>query len=438
MIRRWLTLIALAALVAGCGGWWGEDEDPPLPGKRVPVMLLEDGLSADSRIASVTVRLPAPVSNVAWPQSGGFPSHVMQHLAAGDSLNRAWDADVGAGSDDRQRISAVPVIADGRVHAMDSEGVVSAFDAASGSRIWQFEPADMEDDEHLGGGLALDAGWLFVVAGNGDVFGLDAETGSEVWRQSLNLPVRSSPATADGIVLVLTADNQLFALDGQTGDPLWTHAGIFEIAGLLGGPTPAVADGIVIVPYSSGELFALRLDTGRPIWADTLQRPRRTLGIAAISDLDGHPAIDDRRVFVGGHGGEMAAFDLQTGSRLWEIDLASTQTPWVAGDFIFTMSTRGEVVCLLRQGGAIRWVSPLPRLEDPEDVESEPIVWQGPILVGDRLIVAGSNEEAMAVSPYTGELLGRIEVPGPVRVPPVAANGTVYLLTDDGTLLAYR
>ena len=42
------------------------------------------------------------------------------------------------------------------------------------------------------------------------------------------------------------------------------------------------------------------------------------------------------------------------------------------------------------------------------------------------------------MSPYTGEILGRQELPGPVVVPPVAADGTVYIVTENAQLLAYR
>ena len=87
----------------------------------------------------------------------------------------------------------------------------------------------------------------------------------------------------------------------------------------------------------------------------------------------------------------MAAIELRRGVRIWDLDLGSTQTPWLAGDFIYVLTTRGEVVCLLRDNGRIRWVSPLPRLTDPDDPASTPISWTGPILVGDRLLIAGST-----------------------------------------------
>ena len=277
-----------------------------------------------------------------------------------------------------------------------------------------------------------------MASSSGEVLGLNASSGTEVWRQSLDLPLRAAPTVADGRLIVVSADNQLYALDGQTGRPSWRHAGFFEGTGLLGGPSPAVADGVVVVPYSSAEVFGLLLDNGRPLWSDTVQRPRRTEALAQINDIDGYPVIDGERVYVAGYGGQMAAIELRRGVRVWDLDLGSTQAPWLAGDFVYVLTTRGEVVCLLRENGRVRWVSPLPRLTDPDDPASTPITWTGPLLIGDRLLIAGSHGEAVTMSPYNGEILGRLDLPGPVLIPPIAAGGTVYILTEDAQLLAYR
>jgi outer membrane protein assembly factor BamB len=435
-VKRGVLLLMGGLLLTGCSGdsWWGASEEPPLPGERIPVMLLEREVTADPGLASLPIELPPPQRNAAWPQAGGPPTHAFHHLAANDDLRLAWRASIGSGG----RLLARPVVAGGRVFTLDAEGTVSAFDAQSGALAWRYEPLDLLDEEELGGGLAYDGGWLFAALCTGTVIGLNAASGTEVWRQPLRQPLRAAPSVADGRLLVVSADNQVYALDGETGQPLWRHAGFFEGAGLLGGPSPAVADNVVVVPYSSAELYALRLDNGRPLWNDTVQRPRRTQALASINDIDGMPVIEDDLVYVASYGGEMVAIDLRRGLRAWDVQLTSTQTPWLAGDFIYVLTTRGEVVCLLRDNGRVRWVSPLPHLVDPEDPTSESIGWSGPILVGDRLLLAGSAGQALSMSPYNGEILGRIALDGPVVLPPVAADGTVYLLTEDADLLAYR
>lgn len=438
---RTLTLL-VPLLLAGCGaGTWlgGSDLTPPLPGQRESVMLLEPRATADPRLAAQEVRLPPPFTNPEWPQAGGLSNHAMHHLAAGDDLKIAWRTDVGAEPDTGGRLLARPVAGAGKVFVVDADGTVFAVAMDSGDEVWEFEPEDLDDDDgFLGGGLAYEGGWLFVTLSSGVVLGLDADDGTEIWRQTLSLPLRAAPTVAGGLVLVLSADNQLYALDGATGRPIWRHAGFAEAAGRLGGPSPAVDRGIVVVPHSSAEIYALRLDTGSQLWNDAILRPRRTLALAEINDIDGAPVIADGVVYVVGQGGQMAAIGLRRGLRAWDLDLASSETPWVAGDYIYVVTSDGEVLCILRRDGGIRWVSALPRLTDPDDASSDPIIWSGPILVGDRLLLAGSDGRLVALSPYTGEVLGQIDVDGPILMAPIVANRTVYVLTEEAELIALR
>ena len=73
-------------------------------------------------------------------------------------------------------------------------------------------------------------------------------------------------------------------------------------------------------------------------------------------------------------------------------------------------------------------------MQDKEDA----IVWSGPVLVSDRLILVSSDGFAIAISPYTGKLMGRVEIPDGTYIPPVVADGTLYLLTNDAQLVAMR
>ena len=54
----------------------------------------------------------------------------------------------------------------------------------------------------------------------------------------------------------------------------------------------------------------------------------------------------------------------------------------------------------------------------------------------DRLVVAGSTQQALALSPYTGKILGQQELSGAASVPPVVAEGTVFVVTDSPATFA--
>ncbi|MEO1017310.1 MAG: PQQ-binding-like beta-propeller repeat protein, partial [Pseudomonadota bacterium] len=333
---RRIAIPACCILLSACGGYFGADQEVPLPGERISVMLIDDDISADPRIAEINVSLPAPKVNPDWPQTGGTATHVMHHLALPDDIELAWRIDIGEGSSGSSRLLSQPVITTDRIFTVDADGEVRAFEKTNGSPLWSFEPETMDDSDRLrGGGLAFGDGRLFSTSTNGDVFGLDPDTGAEIWRQSLLAPIRGAPTFINGRLLVTMADNQLVSLDGASGAVLWRHAGLFEQAAILGGAAPASDGTIVIAPYSSGEVFALRLDSGATVWSDTVIRPRRTLAIAAITDINGSPVIDRDRTIVAGNGGEMASLDLRRGTRVWDADITSIETPWVAGDYVY-------------------------------------------------------------------------------------------------------
>jgi outer membrane protein assembly factor BamB len=178
-------------------------------------------------------------------------------------------------------------------------------------------------------------------------------------------------------------------------------------------------------------------ETGRVLWSDSLSAVTRIDPLGDIAHIRGAPVIDRGMVFAISHSGRMVAVDLRRGVRAWEADLGGVEMPWIGGDFLFVLTNDAQLVCLTRRDGRIRWVRPLERFEDPEDQEG-PIRWAGPVLAGDRLIVAGSNGQGLSISPYSGEILGAIELPGSVLLAPVVARNSLYFLTEGGNLIAMR
>ncbi|HTS91873.1 MAG TPA: PQQ-binding-like beta-propeller repeat protein [Stellaceae bacterium] len=446
-MRRLLCGLAVLSLLAltGCDLFnsatddlFGGETKTPLPGKRVSILNLERQLEPDPSVQETDVRLPRPSVNPAWPEAGGYPDHSMQHLALGDSVQRIWRRSVGEGSSRTGQVMAPPVIENNRIIAMDAECVVSAYDAATGRELWNFDPQPKKADyTTFGGGVAALGDRVYVSTGYAEVLALDAATGKEVWRKSVPSPVHSPPTVADGRVYVVTVENQLEVLAADDGRILWTHEGLPETAGLLGGASPAVEGDIVVVAYSSGEVFALRAENGRPLWTDNLASSRNLDPLTSLADIRGRPIIDRGMVFAISHSGRMVAIDLRTGDRIWEQDIGGSYSPWVAGDFLYVLTNDSDLVCLTRKEGRIKWVLDLPRYEDQKKKKGQ-LDWSGPVLASDRLIVLSSDGFAIAVSPYTGKAIGSIEFPDGSYVAPVLANKILYVLTQDADLIAYR
>ncbi|TNE35753.1 MAG: pyrrolo-quinoline quinone [Alphaproteobacteria bacterium] len=429
--------LALGTMLAGCS-WFGSSEDPPLPGERISVLSLEQTLEADAGIKDLDVRLPAPYENDNWPQSGGVPSHAMYHLKLGEDLKEAWRVDIGDGSDDENRMFSSPVVANGHVYVMDASATVSAYDVKDGKELWSVDltPED-EDEGNIGGGVSFEYGHVYATTSYGDVVALDADTGKILWKTTIDVPFRAAPTVADHQVFGITFDSRVFAFDAATGKINWNFEGGVETTGLLGAASPAYANDTLVVPFSNGEIYALRTANGQQAWSEQLVRRRLYSSLTSLTDINAFPVIDRGIVYAASYSGRMVAVDLRSGNRLWDREIATLQTPWVAGDFLYVISTDGELVCISRKNGLIRWVRQLGKFDDPED-KSGLILWSGPVLASDRLILVNNYGMAVSVSPYDGRILGRMELSDNASIPPVVAGDTLYILTDNAELVALR
>lgn len=437
--RALLLGAALLPALTACDTRFGNDEAPPLPGERISVLQMQTGLDARSAATDARIVLPPPEPVPAWPQAGGLAHHAMQHATVADTPRRVWQADVGEGSGSRDRLLAQPIVADGRVYTIDTEARVTAVDLQTGNRVWQTDllPDDEDTDDLLGAGLAYADGRVFATTGLAQVAALDAVTGAEIWRQRVAAPLRAAPTVNGGRVFIITVDNTAMALAASDGRTLWTQPGVTEPTGLLGGAAPAVDAGTVVAAMRSGEIMALTVDTGRPLWSDSVVAARSTDSAANLSDINARPVVDSGRAYVVSASGLMTAIDMRSGRRIWDAPVAGIEQPWVAGGVVYALSTDADLAAIDARTGRLLWVTPLPLWQDPEDRDGR-ILWTGPILASDRLIVAGSHGEALSVSPYTGEVLGREDMPDGTTIAPVVAQDTLIFLTNDAELVAYR
>lgn len=432
--------LLLPLLASGCSSFdldWLGSTKPPIPGTRVSVIRVNRGLVVDNP-RNERVTLPPPVARDGWPQAGGLPSHEMGHAAVRDVIAEVWNSDIGAGGGYRRKITSQPVIANGQVFAMDADAVVTAYDVVSGKVLWRTETTPDDDSgTNVGGGLSFDAGTLYAATGRAQVVAIDPAKGAVRWRSRLDGAARAAPTVAEGKLFVPILGDRLVALAVADGKRVWSYQATEAQTSVLGLPSPAYADGLVVAGFGSGDLVALRAATGAVVWADSLASARGRNAIADLSAIRGMPVIQDGRVYAVGLGGLMLALDLRSGRRLWERDVAGTETPCVAGNWIYLLSAENKIAALHRLDGSVAWVTQLEKFEDPEKQRGL-IRWMGPTLAADRLVVASSNALALAVSPYTGAVLGQQGLSGPVSVPPVVALSTVFVVTDDGRLLALR
>ncbi|MDQ3074481.1 MAG: PQQ-binding-like beta-propeller repeat protein [Pseudomonadota bacterium] len=434
-----LALFASAVLLSSCGILSKKTKSTPTIGDRVAVLVSEVDIEVDPETAAAPMTLPTATANADWAQSGGNAAKLVEHVALGATVGQAWSASIGEGSSRSRRLGGGPVVAGGKVYTIDTVGSVRAFDATSGAPLWVTRFGDAKGNENTlyGGGVAVDGGRVYATNGFGYVAALDAATGAAAWTVRPGGPIRGAPTVADGNVYVISQDNQIFSLKTADGSTAWSNAAALEVAGVFGNGSPAVDRGTVVAGFSSGELNAYRVENGRMVWQDALSRTSISTGVGALSDIDADPVIANGMIYALGQGGRMVALDLASGQRVWELNMAGIATPWIAGDWLFAVNDKSQLIAVQRMTGKIRWINQLPRWTK-ESNKSGQISYFGPVLAGGRLIVAGSNGALINIDPTTGVTQGQTSVGGAVRFQPVVAGGSLYLLTDEGRLIAYR
>ncbi|WP_419809078.1 PQQ-binding-like beta-propeller repeat protein [Sphingomonas sp.] len=441
MSRYFRAPVMVAALVAlaGCGIFTGKGgKRTPTVGNRVPILVAENAIENDRTIADVQVLLPAAAANDSWTQPGGNAAKSMGQLALGASPAQLWTAQIDAGSN-RERLAATPVVAEGKLFVVDVQANVRAFDATTGAVLWTVAiPKDGENrPSRFGGGVSYDETRVYATDGLGEVVALQAADGKELWRAKPGGPLRGAPTVANGVVYVLSQDDQLFALDQDKGTVNWSGQGTAESQGVFGVAAPAAGQGSVVAGFSSGELNAYRYENGRQLWQDALSRTSISTSVSSIADIDAAPVIDNGRVYAVGQGGRMVALDLGTGRRLWEQNLAGIATPWLAGEWLFVVTDDARLICLSGSSGKARWIAQLPRFRNLKK-RSGPIIWFGPVLAGNRLVLTNSRGEIVYANPSDGAVTTTVKGKDAFALGPVVANSVMYTVDQKGRLTAWR
>jgi outer membrane protein assembly factor BamB len=428
---------AMAVSLAGCGGGGLSSleksisnpfskKEVPLPGERIAVITDPSAVNLDPTQAAKPVQVPAAHANASWSQPGGLPSNNPGHLALGGDVRKVWSADAGTGSSSSGRLSAVPLVANGKVFTLDAGGTVSAFSTSNGGRIWSVDltPEHEKRKEGFGGGLALDSGRLYAATGFGTVIALDPGNGAVLWSKRIGEPIRAAPTATGGKIYFVSASNILYALSDADGKELWTSRGLPQAATLLSNVSPAVSGGVVVAPFPAGDVVAYDTGSGKITWRDSLARSTETSASAVLGD-PARPVIDHGVVFAVSHGGKMMAISESSGERLWTRNLGSTQMPWVAGETVYLVDLHGKLIALARADGKVQWVSDLPAGR-----------WNGPVLAGGKLWLVSGEGLLVGADARTGQLLTQLDLGTEVFVAPVVAGGRMYIIADNASLIA--
>ncbi len=432
--------LALMAGLSGCGVFKGKGKPAtPTVGNRVAILSRVDtSAKVDPALEGVAVVLPPATENADWAQAGGTANKSYGNLALAASPSLVWTARI-AGSNPKQRLAAAPVVGGGIMFVMDTAGIMHAFDAKTGAERWQksFQIKGDGASSIYGGGASVADDRVYVTTGLGEVAALKVATGEQLWKVKPAGPLRGSPTIAFGSVFVMTQANQIIALNAADGTQVWNAAASVGQTGVFGVAAPAAGQGTIIAGYSTGELIAYRYENGRELWTDALARTSLSTSVGVLTDIDADPIIDRGRVYALGQGGRMAAYELVTGQRIWELNLAGISTPAVAGDWIFTLTDDARLLCIARSSGKVRWLTQLAPYRNVAK-KKDPLFWSGPVLAGDRLWFVNSLGQVFSAAASDGQPVLVADVKAPITLAPIVAGSTLYVLDDNGKINAFR
>jgi len=421
-------------------------KDPILPGERQGLreVLQTDAAQAEANVTpdnSVElVALPAATANAEWRQAIGTSATRTVHPALGANPQLAWAVNIGAGDAHRVRITADPVVAGGRVFTLDAQAQISAVSTA-GALLWSTDitPPNDASSNASGGGLAYGADKLFVSSGFGLLSALDPATGAVIWQQKLGASGTGTPAVLGDLVYVVAGDDVAWALETETGRIRWQLSGSPDIHNVLGGPAPAITDKYAIFAFGAGEVQGAFRKGGLRLWDAQIAGERLGVASARVDDITGDPVVVGERVYTGSHSGRTVALDLGNGERIWTATEGPLNRVWPAGDSIFMVTDRNEIVRLATEDGRRIWGHELPLFKNKRPRRQSDIIGHfGPIIAGGQLIVASGDGVLRFFDPASGLPRGTVDLPGGATTNPVVAGNTLYVVSKKGQLLAFR
>lgn len=440
-----ISFMALLALLAAC------EKEVILPGERFGTRTPLDASLATTERPSPTdplavqknearpISLPAAVANADWPQRGGNVRHLPPHGALSAAPQRVWSADIGAASTRRNRISAAPVVADGRIFTLDA-GMGLHATGLNGAALWgtDLTPVGDRPSEVSGGGLAVGAGRLFVSTGYGELIAVDPKTGGVLWRQDLGSSVSGAPAVDGDTVYVVGRDSGAWAVDVADGKVRWQITGTVGTTGMVGSSAPAVTDRLVLLPTVSGDLRAVMKAGGTESWQADIVGKRLGRAYGLISDITGDPVVAGSTIYAGNAAGRTYALS-DTGETLWMAEEGALGPVLPVGDSVFLVNDQAQLVRLDAASGAVIWRADMPYFDTAKAKKQKSITAHyGPVLAGGRIAVASGDGLLRFFSPLDGAMVATAPIPGGAATQPALAGGMLFVVGANGQLHAFR
>ena len=340
-------------------------------------------------------------------------------------VKKLWSEGVGGGKKQiKLRLGLGPAIDNGLVFAASHKGEIVAVALDTGRNVWV-----KKLKVPISAGPAAGSGIVVAGSSKGAVIALDGATGRQLWRSQVNSELLSSPAISENVVVLRSVDGRLHGLETRTGKQLWSVEQQVPRLSLRGTAIPIVAKEVAISGFDNGKVMAVSLTTGDTIWDTALASPHGRTELDRLVDIDSAVRVVGENVFAAGFQGRTAMLALDSGQLWWSHDMSSYRGLAVDADNLYVTESDGTVVAMRQRDGAELW-------------RNDKIKRRGlsaPIVTSTAIAVADFQGYIHWLDKNTGVLVARERIAKQrVSNPPAGADDTIVVLTDGGTLAAYR
>jgi 4-amino-4-deoxy-L-arabinose transferase-like glycosyltransferase/outer membrane protein assembly factor BamB len=252
---------------------------------------------------------------------------------------------------------------------------------------------------------AVANGCLLIGSRDWRIYCLDSSNGRQIWNYSTRNEVNSSPAIYNGSVYVGSDDGYVYRVDLATGTLVWKS----EIGGLVQS-SPAIVEDKVYIGSGLHDVFCLNASDGTEIRRYT-----------TLSRVRSSPAVVDGVVYVAADDFHVYAFNASSGSEIWRVHTGSVfSSPCIYEGSVYIGSNDGYVCCLNASTGAKIWA-----------YQTGGSVFSSAAVAYGRVYIGSDDNNVYCLNISSGDKIWESQTGYWVRSSPAVADGKVYVGSED-------
>ncbi|MCK5361184.1 MAG: outer membrane protein assembly factor BamB [Gammaproteobacteria bacterium] len=349
------------------------------------------------------------------------PPEKLQPVIEKVKFGKVWKASSGKILKNNKQIQ--PILVDTTLYAVSSAGVVSAFDAETGDKLWS-----RKLKLKITAGIGYGDGLLLAGTEDGEVVALYASNGNPAWVADARGGVLASPAGGQNVVVVPTSGDKLVGLSATDGTIIWTLSETTPRLLLRGRGRPLVVSDVILAGFDNGKLMLIRLDNGQRLWEVRVGDSIGKTEIERLADVDGRPVLIDETVYSAAYQSRVMAIDAPSAKMVWENEISTSKDMDADESNLYVVGENDVIYAINRESGETVW--------EQDELLNRKLT---PPAVINRHIVVGDYQGYLhVINSATGEIDARVKTGSEFLSQPVTRGNSVWVQTLEGNIFAFQ